>query len=91
MLISYRSGGPADHKEIKQPNDGRGEYFDYHAIVQWMQWFGHVYIDGYILSQDDSIRLDWIDALHTIGSDWHEEYVLRPLMGLEPYPLPRSP
>jgi hypothetical protein len=68
ILISFRTGGPAHHSEVKLANDGRGEHFDYHAVVKWMELFDYQFADGNILSRDESVRMDWIDALtHEIG------------------------
>lgn len=88
VLISFRTGGPADHSEFRLANDGRGDQLDYRAVVTWMEWFGYYIVDGYILSANEFIHMRWIDALKIIHADWKNEYIHRPMIGLEHDSLP---
>lgn len=83
VLVSFLTGGRADHIECELINDGRGDRFNYLAVLEWMEWFGYHYASGRIVSKDDSVRAYWIDALNLIGADWEYEFVHRPKLGLE--------
>lgn len=87
LLISFRTRGPAHHREVKIPNGEEVYRYDYRAVVDWMEWFGHDFIEGVIIGRD-SLRMYWVDALDRVAADWREECVHRPSIGLiqEPWP-----
>lgn len=90
-LISIRTGGPAEHREMKVPNSSRGSWFCYNAVVSWMEWYGHRFRDEYIECSDRPIRLHWVDALNWINADWRYELLHRPAVGLAHDVLPLQP
>jgi hypothetical protein len=82
VLVSFRTQGRAEHFDYKLLNDHCYSP-SYQAVVEWMEWFGYHYEHGCVSSENGSFCAAWDDVLRIVNDDWHNEFVVRPKLGLE--------
>lgn len=82
VLVSFRTQGRAKHIDYKLLKD-LCHPPNYHAVVNWMEWFGYHYEHGCVRSEDGLFCATWDDVVRIVNDDWHNEFVVRPKLGLE--------